>query len=72
MNAHPACLVFSTRGRAPENLGRPNCPRCGSVLFMAEQSSFNIRGRIDHAWSCDACGNEFVTSIRLFAASIVA
>lgn len=49
----------------PVGLGRPNCPRCGSILLMAEESRFNIRGRIDHAWSCDDCGNAFVTSIRL-------
>jgi hypothetical protein len=35
------------------------------MLLMAEESRFNIRGRIDHTWSCDECGNEFVTSIRL-------
>jgi ribosomal protein S27AE len=51
----------------PPSLGRPNCPRCGSILLMAEESRFNIRGRIDHAWSCDACGNAFVTSIRLLS-----
>lgn len=51
----------------PANLGRPNCPRCGSILLMAEESRFNIRGRIDHAWSCDNCGNAFVTSIRLLS-----
>jgi len=60
-----ACLALPSRGRTGENFGRPNCPRCGSALLMAEESRFNIRGRIDHAWSCDACGNEFVTSIRL-------
>jgi hypothetical protein len=37
------------------------------MLLMAEKSRFNIRGRIDHAWSCDECGNEFVTSIRLLS-----
>jgi ribosomal protein S27AE len=51
----------------PANLGRPNCPRCGSTLLMAEESRFNVRGRIDHAWSCDDCGNAFVTSIRLLS-----
>jgi hypothetical protein len=35
------------------------------VLLIAEESRFNLRGRIDHAWSCDACGTAFVTSIRL-------
>jgi hypothetical protein len=51
----------------PPSLGRPNCPRCGSILLMAEESRFNVRGRIDHAWSCDDCGNAFVTSIRLLS-----
>jgi transposase-like protein len=50
---------------AAENLRRPNCPSCGSVLLIAEQSGFNVTGRIDHAWSCDDCGKAFVTSIRL-------
>jgi ribosomal protein S27AE len=45
------------------DLSRPKCPRCGSVLFAAERSAFNPNGRIRHTWSCDACGNEFVTSI---------
>jgi hypothetical protein len=47
-------------------LSRPNCPVCGSVLLIAEESRFDVEGRIDHAWSCDDCGTEFVTSIRLW------
>jgi ribosomal protein S27AE len=52
-------------------LSRPKCPRCGSVLLIAEESRFdanacNAMGRIDHAWSCDDCGNSFATSIQLF------
>jgi ribosomal protein S27AE len=65
MTVQPAYLDFPIRNRATESFGRPKCPRCGSVLLMAEESRFNVRGRIDHAWSCDECGNEFVTSIRL-------
>jgi RNase P subunit RPR2 len=65
MTVPSARVAFSTRSRVTQNLGRPNCPRCGTVLLMAEASRFNLRGRIDHAWSCDDCGNEFVTSIRL-------
>ncbi len=45
---------------------RPKCPKCGSVLLMAEQSAFNLKGRIRHAWSCDNCAHEFVTSIALW------
>jgi transposase-like protein len=46
-------------------VGRPNCPRCGSMLLMAEESEFNHRGRIRHAWVCDDCAHQFVTSIAL-------
>ncbi len=60
-----------TRFLASENLSRPKCPRCGSVLLVAEESRFNANasnamGRIDHDWSCDDCGNAFGTSIRLW------
>ncbi len=48
------------------NFGRPKCPRCGSVLLIAEESAFNVKGRIRHAWSCDDCAHEFVTSITLW------
>ena len=47
------------------NLSRPNCPRCGSALLIAEESRFSPSGRIDHDWLCDRCGNTFVTSIKL-------
>lgn len=43
--------------------GRPNCPRCGSVVHLAERSAFNLRGCIRHSWTCDTCGEEFATSI---------
>ena len=58
-----ACQSASTRVLATEDLSRPKCPDCGSVLLIAEESRFNLRGRIDHAWSCDACGSAFVTSM---------
>jgi hypothetical protein len=32
-------------------------------LLVAEQSRFNLAGRIDHFWACDVCGTEFETSI---------
>ncbi len=51
---------------ALEEFGRPDCPCCGSSLLMAEQSEFNLKGRIRHEWLCDDCGHEFVTSIRLW------
>jgi DNA-directed RNA polymerase subunit RPC12/RpoP len=44
---------------------RPDCPHCGSRLLLAEQSRFNLAGRIDHLWACDDCGTEFETSIEV-------
>jgi hypothetical protein len=32
---------------------------------VAEQSRFNLNGRIDHFWACDVCGTEFETSIEV-------
>ena len=65
MVGQSACQSASTRVLATEVLSRPKCPDCGSILLFAEESRFNLRGRIVHAWSCDACGTAFVTSIRL-------
>jgi predicted RNA-binding Zn-ribbon protein involved in translation (DUF1610 family) len=64
MIVQSACQA-SSKDLATENLGRPKCPCCGSVLLVAEGSRFNSRGRIDHDWSCDNCGHEFATSVRL-------
>lgn len=47
------------------DFGRPKCPRCASMLLVAEESAFNLVGRIRHTWSCDDCNHEFVTSIAL-------
>jgi predicted RNA-binding Zn-ribbon protein involved in translation (DUF1610 family) len=65
MIVQSACQAPTARVLASENFSRPPCPRCGSKLLIAEDSRFNARGRIDHDWSCDDCGNEFGTSIRL-------
>ena len=65
MTIQLACRVPASRLLASQNLSRPNCPRCGRVLLVAEESRFSATGRIDHDWSCNDCGNEFVTSIRL-------
>jgi ribosomal protein S27AE len=60
MNIQTVC-----RASSATELGRPQCPRCGSIILMAEHSAFAPGGRIRHTWSCDDCGHEFVTSIRM-------
>jgi predicted RNA-binding Zn-ribbon protein involved in translation (DUF1610 family) len=57
--------VSVSRALATADLSRPNCPRCGSVQLVAEESRFSTNGRIEHDWSCDDCGHAFATSIRL-------
>jgi RNase P subunit RPR2 len=52
-----------SRVSVSENLRRPKCPRCDSTVLVAEESRFDGSGRIDHDWSCDDCGNRFVTSV---------
>lgn len=59
MDIHTACPIPG--GSRPS---RPNCPQCGSILLIAEQSAFSFDGHIRHSWSCDACGQEFSTSVR--------
>ena len=62
MSFHTACTERPTT----REFGRPKCPRCDSVLLVAEESSFSVLGRIRHVWSCDDCDHEFVTSIVLW------
>lgn len=71
MHIQTACRVRadaeSGRPGCPGRLkvaGRPKCPRCGSTVLVAEHSALNVDGCIRHTWSCDDCGNGFVTSIR--------
>ena len=49
----------------PKRPKGPDCPHCGSRLLVAEQSRFNLTGRIDYFWACDVCGTEFETSIEV-------
>ncbi len=67
MIVQSACQSPSTRARLAGLFSRPKCPRCGTVLLVAEESRFNAGGRIDHDWSCDDCGNEFATTICLWS-----
>jgi len=69
MSIHSVCdadYTATTQGPANQAFGRPKCPRCGSVLLVAEESAFNLAGCIRHTWSCDDCNHDFVTAIRLW------
>jgi RNase P subunit RPR2 len=58
-------FAYSASETVTQDFGRPKCPRCGTVLLIAENSAFNLKGRIRNVWSCDDCAHEFVTSIAL-------
>lgn len=66
MTVPSAHQATAPRPAGTEHLRRPNCPRCGSLLLVAEESRFDLKGRIVHIWSCDACGHAFTTAIRLW------
>jgi hypothetical protein len=34
--------------------------------LVAEETRFDGSGRVEHAWTCDFCGHDFVTAIRLW------
>lgn len=58
-------------GPAPHEFRRhllqPACPRCGDMLTAATGAELAARGSIRNSWSCDSCGHDFVTAVRLSA-----
>jgi hypothetical protein len=65
----PQTLALSVR-EFRRNLQRPTCPRCGDTLLAAEASELIARGHIRNSWSCDSCGHDFVTAVRLSPATV--
>jgi hypothetical protein len=58
LSAHPEEL---DAGR----LVRPDCPQCGDRLFASSVSVHVNENDIRHWWTCDSCGHEFMTTVRL-------
>jgi ribosomal protein S27AE len=54
-----------TRQDLARLLPRAFCPRCGEAMFMAQASEFMEDGEIRHHWSCDACGEDFLTTVNV-------
>jgi ribosomal protein L37AE/L43A len=52
---------------ASRRIALPSCPNCNDLVFAPTASEFVSRNRVRHVWSCEACGHEFSTSVRLFA-----
>ena len=49
----------------PRRIALPNCPNCNDFVFAPAASVFVSKTRVRHIWSCEACGHEFSTSVRL-------
>src|ERR1700736_1338118 len=43
----------------------PPCPRCGEQVLAPHIVTFRADDAIRHHWSCDDCGYEFETRIKL-------
>ena len=43
----------------------PSCPKCNDLLFAPAASEFVSKEHVRHQWSCETCGHEFSTSVRL-------
>jgi len=41
------------------------CAQCGEHLYIPEWSEFIDARRMRHLWTCDACGYQFETTVRL-------
>jgi ribosomal protein L37AE/L43A len=52
---------------ASRRIALPSCPNCNDLVVAPAVSEFVSQNRVRHIWSCEACGHEFSTSVRLFA-----
>jgi len=50
---------------ASRRLALPACPKCQDIQFAPAASEFVRKGQVRHFWSCEACGHEFKTSVKL-------
>jgi len=41
------------------------CPECSDLQLAPAASEFVSKGQVRHFWSCEACGHEFTTSVKL-------
>lgn len=60
-----ADAAMQVAGLLPRRFACPTCPRCNDMLFAAAASEHVSDKHVRHVWSCDSCGHEFTTSVRL-------
>jgi len=52
-------------GATMRRLTLPSCPKCNDLLCAPAASEFVSKEHVRHQWSCETCGHEFSTSVRL-------
>ncbi|HLH90452.1 MAG TPA: hypothetical protein VKX28_18525 [Xanthobacteraceae bacterium] len=62
MNGQAEAHVTASAAR---RLALPACPKCNDLQFAPAASEFVSKGKVRHFWSCEACGHEFSTSVKL-------
>jgi len=50
---------------ASRRFALPACPKCKDLQFAPAASEFVSKAQVRHFWSCEACGHEFSTSVKL-------
>jgi ribosomal protein L37AE/L43A len=66
MNARAEAHVTSHAiAVASRRLALPACPECDDLQFAPAASEFVGKGQVRHFWSCEACGHEFSTSVKV-------
>jgi RNase P subunit RPR2 len=69
MKCHEAVPAFSVE---PYRFARSFCPECHDLLVAATKSQHVDSDVVRHWWSCESCGHEFRTTVRLPALAIEA
>jgi transcription elongation factor Elf1 len=62
MKCHETTPAFSVE---PHKLVRSFCPACHDLMVAATKSQHVDRNVVRHWWSCETCGHEFRTTVRL-------
>jgi len=62
MNAQTELRVAPVHAR---RFPLPYCPQCNVLPFAPAASEHVSESHVRHLWSCEACGHEFTTSVRL-------
>jgi len=62
MKLHATGQSFSF---GPQNAIRSFCPECRDLMIAAAKSQHVKADVVRHWWSCESCGHEFRTTVRL-------